>query len=231
MKYLARIFEEIFPLVLFMKNKKRIFSSLADGEGVASNSEKYMELDIDTLNIRIQEEHERAVKIDEKTSKFTLGLSVSLTVLAAAAGGSFLKFIPDNGQAVVISIICGVASLYMLAAGITALGAFKTLPTYGYGSDHLLQLKKNGASYLSEALYAQERMNIVRHLRNETAYQSLRNGFFMLFFALCVSVVLLSNIPKVTKSEPAVEEVSSNNSNSVGKETPKSNSGPPSLEK
>jgi hypothetical protein len=76
----------------------------------------------------------------------------------------------------------------MLLAGITALGALKTLPVYGYGTQHALSQEKGGVTYLSQALYAQENINLVRHLRNETAYQSLRNGFLVLLIALIGSV-------------------------------------------
>lgn len=186
--FMPRVIEEIFPFFIFCKKNKNILTKVCNDSEVTAKAEKYKELDIDCLKNRIGEEHERAVKIDEKTTKFTLGLSVSLTVLAAASG-SFMKVVPDTIYAKPISVICGIASLYMLAAGITALGALKTLPTYGYGTEHLINLKKEGVSYLAEALYSQERMNIIRHLRNEAAYQSLRNGFFLLFFALILLLV------------------------------------------
>ena len=77
-------------------------------------------------------------------------------------------------------MLCFIASIYMLSAGIVALGAFKTLPTYGYGTDHLLKQKDIRDVYLAQTLYSQERINIIRQLRNEAAYQSLRNGFVIL---------------------------------------------------
>ncbi|MBW2941385.1 hypothetical protein [Zhongshania aquimaris] len=208
MNFIYRIFEEVFPIFPFLKNKNSILNKVSNGNEVASKSERYEELGSDSLNIRIKEEHERASKIDEKTFKFTLGLSISLTVLAAASG-SFVKFLPNSPFAIYISIICGISSLYMLAAGITALGAIKTLATYGYGTDHLLNQKKIGDAYLAEALYAQERMNIIRQLRNESAYQSLRNGFVMLFLALGITVVMLGNPSNAsTPTKTNIEDVS-----------------------
>lgn len=201
-------FRRGFSNVYFFEKQKNILNKVGNENEIASKSKRYEELDSDSLNIRIKEEHERAVKIDEKTFKFTLGLSISLTVLAAASG-SFVKFLPNSSFVTYISIICGISSLYMLAAGITALGAIKTLATYGYGTDHLLNQKRIGNSYLAEALYAQERMNIVRQLRNESAYQCLRNGFLMLFLALGITVVLLGNpskAPAPTKTN--IEDVS-----------------------
>jgi hypothetical protein len=186
-KLYVRIFEEIFPLFIYLINKRKIINNIDNSKYLVEKSKNYTVLDEGCINDRIKEEHERAVKIDEKTSKFTLGLSVSLTVLATASG-AFAKYLPESSYVEVISIICGIASIYMLLAGITALGSLKTLATYGYGTQHLINQKNDGISYLSQALYAQEKINIVRHLRNEAAYQSLRNGFIMLLIALILSV-------------------------------------------
>ncbi|SDG10659.1 hypothetical protein SAMN05216571_104290 [Onishia taeanensis] len=187
-QYACRAFEEALPLFAFLRNKRKIMIDVSDEALVAEKSAPYAALDEGCLKDRIEEEHERATKIDEKTSKFTLGLSVSLTVLAAASG-AFAKFVPANPYAGLVSIACGFASIYMLLAGVTALGALKTLAVYGYGTQHALRQKNGGVSYLSQALYAQERMNVVRHLRNEAAYQSLRNGFLVLLVALIGSLV------------------------------------------
>ncbi len=183
-----RAIEEAFPLFAFLINKRKIIMALSNEALVQEKSKSYDALDEGCLKDRIAEEHERAKKIDEKTSKFTLGLSVSLTVLTAASG-AFAKLIPATLYAGLVSIACGFASIYMLLAGITALGSLKTLPVYGYGTQYALSQKEGGVSYLSQALYAQERMNVVRHLRNEAAYQSLRNGFLILLIALIGSVV------------------------------------------
>jgi len=187
-KYVYRAFEEAIPLFAFLRNKRKIMMDLSDEAKIQEKSKPYAALDEGCLKDRIAEEHDRSKRIDEKTSKFTLGLSVSLTVLAAASG-AFAKTIPAASYAGLISIICGVASIYMLLAGITALGSLKTLPVYGYGTQHALNQKDGGVYYLSQALYAQERMNVARHLRNEAAYQSLRNGFFVLLLALMGSVI------------------------------------------
>lgn len=203
---ISRVLEEILPFLYFIKNKRNIITKVSNECAIGNKVERYKKLDAECLTSRITEEHERAVKIDEKTSKFTLGLSVSLAVLAAASS-SFVKFLPDSEYTTTISVICGVAALYMLAAGITALGALKTLPTYGYGTEHEILLKESGVSYLAEALCAQEFMNIIRQLRNEAAYQSLRNGFFMLFVALSMSVILLSGV--VYKTKPEATSISS----------------------
>lgn len=187
MKFLYRAFEEILPFFPFLVSRKKIQKLIGDDAELTKRAKLYEQLESNCLDDRIKEEHERGIKIDDKTFKFTLGLSISLTVLAAASG-SLAKYLPGSSFSEFISIVCGVSALYMLAAGITALGALKTLPTYGYGTEHIINQKMDGVSYLSQALFAQERMNIIRHLRNEAAYQSLRNGFLLLFFALAISV-------------------------------------------
>ena len=188
MKWFCRCLEELLPFVFFVFNKKRILKRISNYDEWKKDAKKYTDLDEGDLKVRITQEHERGVKIDEKTFKFTLGLSVSLTVLAAASG-TFVKFMPDTSFRGIISIICGLAALYMLAAGITALGAIKTLPTFGYGTAYLINLKNDATTCLTESLYCQEQMNIVRHLRNESAFQALRNGFFLLFLALIISII------------------------------------------
>ena len=206
--FLSRLLEEIFPFIYFIKNKANTLKKVANISEIEQKSEQYADLSRGELNNRLEEEHERAKKIDDKTSKFTLGLSVSLTVLAAASG-SFVKFVSAGSYAPFITLLCGFASIYMLLAGITALGSLKTLPTYGYGTHHLINLNQYGVSYLRQALYAQELMNLIRQLRNESAYQLLRNGFFTLLIALSLSFVILtvkqqSNPVKKAEEQPVI---------------------------
>ncbi len=182
-----KLFEEIFPVVVFFCNRKKKLTKVDDLDREDPAVERYRELEIDTLNKRLKEEHLRAVKIDDKTSKFTLGLSVSLTIIAAVSG-SFAKFLPSQDFEGVIFIVCGLSALCMLFAGIISLGAMKTLPTFGYGTEHEIELKKYGADHLAWVLLKQEEINIVRHLRNEAAYQSLRNGFLVLIIALIIAL-------------------------------------------
>tara|TARA_R110002167_G_scaffold73411_2_gene205868 strand:- start:1523 stop:2221 length:699 start_codon:yes stop_codon:yes gene_type:complete len=217
-RLLSCILEELFPLLIYLKNKRNILKNIGNSIYLADKSKHYTVLGEVCIRERIKEEHERAIKIDEKTSKFTLGLSVSLTVLAAASG-AFAKLVPESAYAAIISMTCGVASIYMLLAGITALGALKTLATYGYGTEHLINQKNEGIAYLSQALFAQEKVNIVRQLRNEAAYQSLRNGFIVLLFSLTLSLLDLTS----QQLKPVVESNKSEVSDKV--DAIKSNAG------
>lgn len=81
---------------------------------------------------------------------------------------------------------------YVLSAGFVALGALRTLPSYGYGTRFLLQQEDNAPSTVADALARQELMNNIRHLRNETAYQALRNGLILLFVAILLFAATLA---------------------------------------
>ena len=80
---------------------------------------------------------------------------------------------------------------YVIASGYIALGALKTLPSYGFGTSILLVKPKQLQQVLAESLARVESINLVRHLRNEAAYQSLRNGFILLFSAAAVFTLFI----------------------------------------
>ena len=88
-----------------------------------------------------------------------------------------------------LTILFGVGVFYVLGAGITSVSALRTQPLYGYGTRFLVQRQREqeGRRVLAEALARQEIMNIVRHLRNETAYQALRNGLLILLAGILIS--------------------------------------------
>ena len=120
--------------------------------------------------------------MDDKTFKMTLALTFGLTVLGSTTS-FLLKEIPFTNLWILIAVLISSSIFYTMAAGFIALGALKTLPSYGYGTDFLLRARDD-RSVLVYALAAQEKVNLIRHLRNECAYQSLRNGFVCLFLAL-----------------------------------------------
>ncbi|HEV2899548.1 MAG TPA: hypothetical protein VGX71_17285 [Pseudaminobacter sp.] len=84
------------------------------------------------------------------------------------------------------------ALFYVLSSGFVALGAVRTLPSFGYGTQFLLQLQAGAPNAIADALARQELMNNIRHLRNETAYQALRNGLILLFAALLLFATMLA---------------------------------------
>ncbi len=191
-----RVLEELFPFFFFFCYAMRKLQEAANPDIGASDGEysRYHDLNSKTLSLRIKEEHERAKAIDEKTVKFTFSISIALTMLGAT-GGYFTTALQSGVFKFVVSGVAGTSVFYTLMGGLLALGALKTFPTYGYGTDFLLSARKNKQAKV-RALAAQEKINIVRQMRNEAAYQCLRNGFFALLISATVFVIALSLVPK-----------------------------------
>lgn len=178
---ISRIAEELFPFGHYLVHSRRK-KRLCDSKDILCEPEfaNYETLFTWQLKHRLKDEHQRASAMDEKTFKLTLSLSIGLMVLGSMA--AFLTKAVSSATIQTIStiLICS-GLLYVLFAGFVALGALRTLPSYGYGTQFLLR-QKDDQKVLADALARQETMNIIRHLRNETAYQSLRNGIWLLLF-------------------------------------------------
>ena len=179
-------FEEIFPFLFFYFSKRKLTKEVTNGSFASENStyKRYYKLPKEDLKSRIMQEHDRSKSMDDKTFKMTLAISFGLTILGSTAS-LLVKGMPNPELKVTVAIFAGLSIFYSMTAGFTAIGALKTLPTYGYGTDFLLNAKDD-ISTLVKALAAQEKMNIIRHLRNESAYQSLRNSMALLFLALMI---------------------------------------------
>jgi len=89
-----------------------------------------------------------------------------------------------------VVIFLSMCSLYMLVGGVVSLGAFKLMPTHGYGTLYEYRKANNGSSEIVKALIGQENINLIKQVRNQVAYLCIRNGFIMLL----VSLLLLSTI-------------------------------------
>ncbi|WP_146741454.1 MULTISPECIES: hypothetical protein [Lonsdalea] len=179
-----RLIEEVLPFIYFQYINNSINKKLYDID--LTSLQYYSKLSNETLEKRLKDEHERAIKIDDKTSKFTLGLSISLTIISATAS-SIVKFLPNHQLNNWISFLFGLSSLYMLSGGLLALGALKTLPKFGYGTK--FEIDKN-SKILVDSLIGQEKTNILRHIRNELSYMSLRNGFILIFISLLLITII-----------------------------------------
>jgi hypothetical protein len=129
--------------------------------------------------------------MDEKTFKLTLSLSVGLTVLGSTAA-FLVKTVLSATVQTALAVMIGLGLLYVLAAGFVALGALRTFQSYGYGTQFLLQQQEDAQNALADALARQETANNIRHLRNEAAYQAVRNGLFLLFAAFLVFAATLA---------------------------------------
>lgn len=188
---ISRIAEEIFPFVFYvLRSRRKKRQCASDNPLQKLKCTHYETVSVDGLKNRLSEEHQRASSMDEKTFKLTLSLSVGLTVLGLTAVILTNK-ISSGAIQNFSTIVIGLGVLYILAAGFVALGALRTLPTYGYGTRFLLQ-SQNDQKIFAEALACQEAMNIVRHLRNETAYQALRNGLGLVFAGIVTIAAMLA---------------------------------------
>lgn len=186
---LLRILQEVMPFVYFWVISRNY--TLKRLEECASYEKlcEYSALSDDILQERLRAEHERAVKMDEKTSKFILGLSISLSVISALSS-NIVKIIPVGSLGDYIYPVFIISSIYMLSGGLVSLGALKTLPKFGYGTEYEISGAENK---LLKALICQEKVNLFRHARNELSFMSLRNGFLLIFFALvaCTTILVL----------------------------------------
>ncbi len=139
---------------------------------------------------RLREEHDRAREIDEKTTKFTLSFSIAFSALGAL-GVLVAKQGSVTGVNDLLTLVFGVSIAYAIIGGLIALGALTTLPKYGYGTDYEVAAMKS-KRVKARTLAGQEIMNTVRHLRNEAAYQCLRNGLLCLLLGVLLAG-LISN--------------------------------------
>jgi hypothetical protein len=189
---LSRIVEELFPFPYYFVNKARQWRR-CESDGILNDAAftGYSTLSPDQLTKRLEEERARATAMDEKTFKLTLSLSVGLTVLGSTAA-LLLKTVSSATVQTLLAVMIGLSLLYVLAAGFVALGALRTFRSYGYGTQFLLQRQEDAQNILADALARQEIANNIRHLRNETAYQAVRNGLSLLFAAFLVFAATLA---------------------------------------
>ncbi|HXW24964.1 MAG TPA: hypothetical protein VEK73_09470 [Xanthobacteraceae bacterium] len=200
-----RPIEQIFPFIRYVivrrrKLKEAMACTIANvGVGYESDSEE-------ELRGLLNDERTRAAALDEKTFKMTLSLTFGLTVL-----GTLSPLLLDHINSRCLRLMCGVmiivAVAYALAGGFVALGAMRTLPMYvaRLGSIPKDQIEAR-RSKVAEYLHRNELISIVRQLRNETSYLSLRNGFIFLSIALSIFIVGLAtgNVGSTMGSKPDI---------------------------
>lgn len=186
---ILRLVEEIVPFIFYFVRSHRQ-KQRSESEEILSEREfkNYIDLSENNIKERLKEEHQRASTIDEKTSKLTISFSVALTFVGAAI--VFLKntVSPVAMQAdlsVLVNFLIFLGLFYSTMAGLMALGALRTAPRHGYGTPLFLEQETHRRKKLAESLARQEIINIVPQMRNEAAFQSLRNGL-LLFIVVIV---------------------------------------------
>lgn len=81
-----------------------------------------------------------------------------------------------------IVLLTEIGAIFALLSGLIAVRALTTLPTYGYGTS--FTAKAADKLVVARALMAQEIINTLRQVRNEAAYQCLRNALCCLVIAV-----------------------------------------------
>lgn len=183
LQFFKQILSTTFPCIYLYGLEKRKLAEANDY--LAKANSFFYDLDKVVVESRLKEEHLRSKLIDDKTSKFNLGLSLCLTIIGVAAT-TVAKLLPDHELKPLIIAFLSISSLYMLIGGLVSLYAFKLMPTYGYGSWFEYLKSRNERVEIIKALIGQEKVNLIKQVRNEVAFQCLRNGFVSLFIGLII---------------------------------------------
>jgi hypothetical protein len=137
-------------------------------------------------------EQSRGLALDEKTFRHSASIATALTV-ASAATTAVAQLLTSSGWKLAALACTAPAIFYVMIGGLLGYGATRTLQMFGIGMGFTMARNSAGPVMkpyvLAEALACQEAMNLIRGVRNEAAFLSMRNGFF--FVALAVLVVLL----------------------------------------
>lgn len=182
----SRVFQEAVPFVAFLNNYRKTIRDAAE-RGAGKSKTDYEQYNSELLKKRLEEEHQRSEAIDEKTRKFTFVFSFGLAILGTA-GGFLAQPNAHTAYRIPSVILAALCVVYALAGGLLALGSLKTLTLYGYGTEYAHKSSRE-PELVAWALAAQEKMNAARQVRNEAAYQCLRNSVVLLI-VLAVLVIL-----------------------------------------
>jgi hypothetical protein len=181
---LSRVVQEILPIFHYMYYRRR-FQEEAHSVNPPGAAASYEKLAEDELKTRLKDEHQRGAAIDEKTFKLTLSLTFALTIMGTVSSALLGGF--DGPLRSIARLLVALVVFYALAAGFVALGAMRTLPSYGLGAEPDLRDKPGARrESLATSLARNEKIGLARGARNETAHMLLRNSFLCLFALLVV---------------------------------------------
>ena len=184
---MIRLLEELFPFVSYWLNSRKLLAKAAQlvEQGDAELEAEYLQLDDEQLSARLTEEHTRGVSIDEKTAKLTLTFSIAIA-LTSSVGSYFLDSLEGSVALSAIVVLTEVGAIFALISGLVSVRALTTLPTYGYGTS--FTAKAADKNLVARSLMAQEKINALRQVRNEAAYQCLRKRTFLPRDCSCASL-------------------------------------------
>ena len=195
----GRLAEEFFPFAYYLRNASRLKLRYKLPELLQDEAfQGYDRLSVDELDRRLAEEHERAVALDDKTSKGTLFLSVGFSILGlgltviSSSNWILLKTTSSPVGSTWLILLFGASVIYFLTASWMALGALRTYHKFGFGTKYTLTLHDSDPTALrAEHLARQETVNNLRHCRNEAVFQAVRNGFILLFVGILTILVAM----------------------------------------
>ena len=183
LRRIANFGVEAFPFLSYARIGRKLQDRVRSEDILhAPPYSSYLSLSDEAIEIRIKEEHERAVRLDEKTFRFTFLISVALAVVGSVLIGNVERLSVCPPAMILCVSLVGTGLVYSFASIVIAIHGSRTWPWYGYGSGFLLELRRSDTRhlYLASQLARQETMNDIRHVVNETAFICLRNGLMLL---------------------------------------------------
>jgi hypothetical protein len=181
MRFFKCLFEELLPPIMFWVNERKMKKDEEAEKPVTFQCKAYEGKSKYWLNETLDSSQKDALSLDDKTFKFTLSLALALTFLGTYVT-TLIEKITNPFWAVCLTVSVGLSIFYILFGGFIAFGSMRTQKTYGKRRD----AKTDTIDSLKDALRRQEKSYNRRHVRNEAAYQSLRNGFLLLISSIAI---------------------------------------------
>lgn len=180
--------EIIIPMIPYRRILRSKMCLLEDAE-ILDREEyaQFIKISSKNLQIRLNQENERASAINEKTYKMGLSLSIALTIIGYASTTLSGQLHYSITKALFSGLII-LGIVYFMVAGIVALKSIRTEPIYGVTTQIMLLQGVEKQQCLAKCLAQSEEMNIIRHIRNELVYRCLCTGYVLFLCAIVLFV-------------------------------------------
>ena len=185
--------DRILPHVAFLC-AERLLSKQMEVLRTSDADSDYQTLGSDDLEARLQQEHERAQEMDDKTTKLTASPSAALALLGFAIPIA-LREIDAIEADIAIAVLGVVLAAFLLDMLYLVLGAVRTVERFGYGTADLLEVRRlteeEALQLRATNLRLQELANLRRHNRNAASFSTLRNAFVVALALLGTALIAL----------------------------------------
>ncbi|MGD9844734.1 MAG: hypothetical protein AB7F39_03570 [Variibacter sp.] len=145
----------------------------------------------DDIKKYIESEWSRAKELDEKLSKLTAALSISLTVGAVVAK-SIVDGLAASPCRVAILALLFLSMLFFLYGAMIGFRGLRPKPRFGYGAKFMNEVAEKGESArkaLNDAAASFEIVNMIRANEASAAIDLIRNGIFLFAISMALSFV------------------------------------------